>query len=128
MDEEYLDADAILAPRADTTTGWPEDDVHVARLGKVRVRGLSRAEVVVQRKKTDEESLDGPRILALERNMLALAMLRPAMTEAQIGAWQKIPGASTEIDTVMQKAQQLSGLAEGAPKSGVAGDGDGAGG
>jgi hypothetical protein len=111
----------LLKPRL------PEADYEIPGSGTVRVRGLSRVEVLVQRKATDSEAnLDGPRALVLERKMLALAMVDPQLTEAEVGQWQAAAGAG-ELQPLVELIQELSGLAEGAPKSGVAGDGDGAG-
>lgn len=109
-----LDKEALLKPRL------PEAEVEVPGVGPVRVRGLSRDEVLVVRKATDHDvaKVDGPRILVLERKMLAAAMLDPAMTEAEVGQWQKVAPAG-EIEPVVDKVQELSGLAEGAGKSGV---------
>jgi hypothetical protein len=117
-----VDLEKLLAPRADTASGMPEDDVPVPGIGTVRVRGLSRVEVMVQRKATDAEALDGPRALVIERKMLALGMVDPPMTEAQVGAWQKVGGAG-EIEPVLARVQELSGMGDDAPKSGVPGAG-----
>lgn len=89
-------------------------------VGTVRVRGLSRDEVLVVRKATDNDAakVDGPRILVLERKMIAAAMLDPVMTEAEVGEWQRAAPAG-EIEPVVAKVQELSGMSEGAGKSGV---------
>lgn len=95
-----------------------EAEVDIPGRGTVRVRGLTRVEVLSVRKATDDEHLDGPRILTLERKMLALALVDPKLSEAEVGRWQSVAAAG-ELDPVSTKVQELSGLLEGAPKSGV---------
>lgn len=115
MDAEDLKA-RLLKPRAETPSGMPEDDVEVPGIGTVRVRGLKRGEVIAQRKATDNaESIDGPRTLVLERKMLAMALVKPEMTEAEVREWQEVSGAG-EMDPVMRKVQELSNMDEGASK------------
>jgi hypothetical protein len=111
-----VDLEKLLAARADTPSGLPEDDVEVPSMGTVRVRGLSRDEVFG----TQQISSTAAR----ERKVLALAMISPRMTEAQAGKWQLVSPAG-EIEPVTDKIHELSGLAEGASKSGVPADGDG---
>jgi hypothetical protein len=107
-----MDKDQLLKPRL------PEADVEIPGVGTVRVRGLSRDEVLVVRKATDDAYLDGPRALTLERKLLAAAMLDPQLTEAEVGQWQKSAPAG-ELRPVVEKIQELSGMGEEAPKSGL---------
>lgn len=107
-----MDKELLFAPRL------PESDVEVPGLGTVRVRGLSRAEVMVVRKATDTEQMDGPRALVLERKMLAAAMVDPELTEAEVGRWQQASTAG-ELEPVTRKIQELSGLLEGSAKEAV---------
>jgi hypothetical protein len=109
-----VDLEKLLAARADTASGLPEDDVEVPSMGTVRVRGLSRDEVFG----TQQISNTAVR----ERKVLALAMISPAMTEAQAAKWQMVSPAG-EIEPVTDKIHELSGLAEDASKSGVPADG-----
>jgi hypothetical protein len=103
----------------------PEDDVDLPGIGTIRVRGLSRAEVMVMRKATDTaDNLDGPRVLVLERKMIAAAMVDPELTEAEVGQWQTAATAG-ELEPVTDRIQELSGMVEGAGKSGVPGDAGG---
>lgn len=104
---------------ADDLTALPpllEDDVIIAR-GKVRVRGMSRLEVMAM------DDLKAKGILADaaagERFMLARVMILPKMTEAQIEQWQQEP-AGGDMEAVTAKVAELSGLGKGAEKSGVA--------
>lgn len=88
----------------------PEADVEVPGVGTVRVRGLTRAEVL----KCQTLVQDGPgRVEALERKMLALAMVDPELTEAEVGQWQKASPAG-EMQPVTEKVQALSGMTKGA--------------
>jgi hypothetical protein len=106
----------LLAQRAATATGMPEDAVPVPGIGEVRVRGLSRGEVfAMQKAKTDGGIKDAG---AWERRMLSLALITPEMTEAEVGVWQKVSQAG-EIEPVAQKVEELSALREGADKSGL---------
>jgi hypothetical protein len=109
-----VDLEKLLAPRADTPTGLPEDDVEVPSMGTVRVRGLSREEVFETQKARDTQ--------AHERKILRLGMVDPTMTEGQAALWQKVSPAG-EIEPVVDKIRALSGLDEGADKSGLRGDG-----
>ncbi len=105
-----MDKEALLKPRLN------EAEVEIPNLGTVRVRGLSRAEVLMVRKATDDAGVDGPRALTLERKMLALAMVDPKLTEAEVGQWQHAAGVG-EINVVSEKVQELSGMLEGSAKA-----------
>jgi hypothetical protein len=109
-----VDLAKLLAPRADTATGLPEDDVEVPHMGTVRVRGLSREEVFECQKAKGTQ--------AHERKILHLGMIDPAMTESQAAVWQKVSPAA-EIEPVVDKIRELSGLDEGADKSELSRDG-----
>ncbi len=101
------------------TARLAEADVEIPDVGTVRVRALTRAEVMSVRKATDrEDTIDGVRALILERKMLAAAMVDPPMTEDEIRGWQQAAPAG-EIQPVVEKVQTLSKMLEGAPKSGV---------
>jgi hypothetical protein len=91
----------LLKPRL------PEADVDVPGVGTVRVRGLNRAEAMIV------QGASGPE--ATERRILALGMVDPPMTEAEVGQWQKAsPGG--EIEPVSTKIAELSGMLDGAAK------------
>ena len=89
----------------------PEAEIDVEGVGTIRVRGLSRVEVMgVQSVK------DGPgKALAIERKILAAALVDPEMTEAEVGQWQKASTAG-EMEPVTDKVGELSGMAEDAAK------------
>lgn len=96
-----------------------EADVEVPGVGTVRVRGLSRGEVIVMRKATDSaETLDGPRQLVIERKMIASAIVDPVLTEAEVKRWQDASPAG-ELDPVTNKISELSGLDDDAAKKAV---------
>lgn len=105
-----MDKEKLLAKRADTPSGLPEDDVEIPDVGTVRVRGLSRDEVfgVQQVKNT----------AAQERKIISLGMIDPEMTEIEVFTWQKNSPAG-EMEPVADKIRELSGLKEDASKSGV---------
>jgi hypothetical protein len=90
-----VDKDLLLKPRL------AEADVEIPDVGTVRVRALSRAEVLLVRKATDNaDSIDGPRALVLERKMLATALLDPVLSESEVGEWQKVSAAG-ELEVVV---------------------------
>jgi len=97
-----VDKELLFKPRL------PEADVEVEGIGTVRVRALSRDEAMKVQK------VDG--VAAIERKMLALALLDPVLTEAEVGRWQKASTAG-ELEPVTVKVSELSGMTEGAEKA-----------
>lgn len=88
----------------------PEREVEIPDLGTVRVRGLSRAEVL----KLQKLGLDN--VGALERKIVHLGLVDPALTEAEVDTWyEAAPGG--ELEPVSKAIQELSGLVEGAEKA-----------
>lgn len=116
---DYLTPDALLA-----ATILPEDDVVVAG-GKVRVRGLTRGETFLLNKRKSDGGIRTEE--EWERAMVALAMVEPKLTEDQVGAWQRQDLAGGGLEQVTRRISELSGLSQGADKSGVPGDGADAG-
>lgn len=104
-----MDKSALLQKRL------PEADVELS-VGVVRVRGLTRAEVLHVREATDNENMSGDRALVLERKLLAVAMVDPKLTEAEVGQWQEAVAAG-ELEPVIEKVQELSGLLKESPKN-----------
>jgi hypothetical protein len=97
--------------------GPPEADVDLPGVGVVRVRGLTRIEVLSVRKAADSaESVDGPRLLVLERKLIAAGMVDPQLSEDDVRAWQNVCPAG-QLEPVTEKIQELSGLAEGSEKA-----------
>jgi len=99
-----MDIAQLLKPRL------PESDVEISGVGTVRVRGLSRWEVLAVRA-TNTDS-------GREQSILALAMVDPAMSEAQAADWLRCAPAG-EIEPVTDKIAELSGLAPKAAKEAV---------
>jgi hypothetical protein len=79
-------------------------------VGTVKVRGLTRGEVFMTQKAGDTEST--------ERRIVAFGMVDPPMNEDDVKTWQRNSPAG-ELEQVVDKIRQLSGLGEGADKSGV---------
>lgn len=100
-----MDKAALTAPRIES------EDLTIPGVGVIKVRGLSRFELHVSGKGTEDGSL-------IERRMVAAAMVDPEMTVADVEAWQKAATAG-EFKAVTEKIRDLSGLAEGADKSSV---------
>jgi len=110
--EEMPRADkaALLAKREapGSVSGFPEEDVPIPGFGTVRVRGLSRFEVLHVQSSTRGAA-------AVEQLSVSLALVDPSMTEAEVKAWQKVD-VSGEIDPVTRKIGELSGVIERADK------------
>jgi hypothetical protein len=94
----------------------PEADVDVPGVGTVRVRGLSRAEVMGIRSDVKDEADAIKRIAWLERKLLAAALVDPVLTEAEVAEWQKASTAG-EMEPVAHMVQVLSGTDDGAAKA-----------
>lgn len=86
-----------------------QSPVEVPGLGTVTVRALNRWELLAAGK-TEKQG-----VAAMERAILAFAMVDPALTEDEVGQWQKSapPG---EIQPVLAKVNELSGIGQSAPK------------
>lgn len=85
----------------------PEADVDIPGVMTVRVRGLNRAEAMMVQEANGTE--------ATERKILALGMVDPQLTEAEVGRWMKASIAG-EIEPVSRKIAELSGMLDGADK------------
>jgi hypothetical protein len=86
--------------------------VEIEEVGKVTVRGLSRYEITTMGKRDGTENQ--------EKYLLAMAVLdvdgEGTLTEDEIEAWQK-GSPPSEINEVLSKVMELSGIGEGAGKS-----------
>lgn len=98
-----MDKEALFAPRL------PEDDVEIPGIGTVRVRGLSRHEMLTAGR------LESKGVEAMERYMLHCGMVDPAIGEDDAARWQKVSPAG-EIMPVVAKINELSGIGPGAQK------------
>jgi hypothetical protein len=102
-----VDKAALLARRLG------EDKHEIEGFGVVRIRGLSRAEVI------ELQALPGG-VAASDRRMVSLCLLDPVLTEDEVGIWQA-NSAPMEIERLTLAIRDLSGMGPGAPKSGVSG-------
>jgi hypothetical protein len=92
---------------ADNTRQVPIDD-----LGSVTVRALSRTEVKRATVKNDEDQT--------EANFISAAMVDPVMTPEDVAEWLDGAPAGDSV-AVADAIAELSGMSEGAQKSGVPG-------
>lgn len=91
----------------------PQDDFELEDGSMVRFRALSRAEVL------RIQTIGKDKALELERHTLAAGMVHPRMTVEQVATWQGNDRAGGDIGRLMERIRDLSGLGEGAAKSGV---------
>lgn len=105
---DYTNKETLLGVRhTDTSSGYPEEDIPIPGLGMVRVRGLSRHEVLhIQAVKT---------VAAVERMTVSLGMVDPPMTEDDVKRWQKV-SVGGELDEVTRTIGRLSGMLSDSPK------------
>ncbi len=108
MDEQaYASIDELL------TSSLTEVD-HVLPSGRrVRIRALARAEVL------RIQTIGKDKALELERETIAAGLVEPRMTPAQVSKWQAADRAGGDIGKLMEAIRDLSGLGQGAEKSGV---------
>lgn len=104
-----MDKEVLLKARL------PEDDVEIPGVGTVRVRGLSRDEVLAAQKAST--------FAEFERHLVSYGMVDPELTLSEAGQWQMASPAG-EMEPVTEKIRDLSGVGDDASKSGVPGDGD----
>lgn len=90
------------------------EDVSLTGGGKVLVRGLSRYEYMLASKVMADGSAD---VAGFEVKVTFFGLLEPKLSEAQVAAWQKSPGAFSDFQAVHEAVMRLSGLREGADKS-----------
>lgn len=107
----------LLAPRAATASGMPEDTVTLDGFGTVRVRGLSRGEVFQLQGARDRGEIRDQ--AEWEQRMVALTLLDPPMTEAEVATWQTVAGGGGELEDVTARIAELSGMASGSAKAAV---------
>jgi hypothetical protein len=104
-----------LLRRDGAESGFPEDDVEIPGVGTVRVRGLSRAEVLRFQAKTQNPAY-------AERMAIAAGMIDPVMTEDQVAKWQRVSVAGA-IGLVSDRIAELSGMAGRPDKAAYKSDG-----
>jgi hypothetical protein len=90
--------------------GLPEADVELDGVGTVRVRALSRYEILLAGKGKDEND-----VLAIEQAMLSMAMVSPQVSKADVEKWQKASPIG-QIQRVTTKVNELSGVGQNSGK------------
>jgi hypothetical protein len=113
-DHESDDGGPMIASKDDLLRQrFGVTDYHIPGVGTVRVRPLTRGEALqvvgVERDKRE-----------LEAQIVAWAMVEPKLTEAEVRTWMD-NSAAGELQALTQFITKLSGLGEGAPKSGLPG-------
>lgn len=84
------------------------EDVEIPGVGTVKVRALTRGEALqVQGQEMG--------IAEMEQKLIALAMVEPKLTEAEVKEWQDNSTAG-EIQVVTEVIVRLSGMEQSAPK------------
>lgn len=91
------------------TERLPHEEIAIEGVGVVTIRGLSRMELLLCGKHSDE----GP--LIMERHMLAYAMVDPALTLEEVAKWQEISAAG-EIGPIVTRINVLSGISQDSAK------------
>lgn len=84
-------------------------DVELPNGKSVKVRGMTRFEMMLSRKGTEDATV-------VEQRMLSYCLVEPRMTPKQVEAWQKATTPMV-IAPVTEAIRELSGLGEGADKS-----------
>jgi hypothetical protein len=103
----YATLEELLAPRAATSSGMPEDDFTLVINGidrLVRVRALTRSEALSLR---DTEG----GAAAFERVILSTAMVAPVVSQEQVIAWQSA-AVAVELEPLVNKITGMSGLTD----------------
>lgn len=85
---------------------------------RVRIRGLSRHELMFNGKGTEDSAL-------IERRNVVACLVVPKMTLAQVEQWQRRSAAGGDFKVLSETIRDSSGLAAGADKSDLRGDGPG---
>lgn len=90
----------IISKEAFLKTSLPEGTVDVPGIGTVRIRGLSRSEVMIagERDKTGWEVA-----------LLALGIVEPELTEDEVRAWRETT-TTRVVNTVTEAVLGLSGM------------------
>lgn len=86
--------------------------------GTVTVRALTRAEVLNLKRLRSSGEID---IAEYEAKMVAVALVNPTMTEAEVVKLQEVDRAGGALQDIADAITELSGLTQGADKSRVAG-------
>ncbi len=108
-------AEPTYATAADflTKVEHPAKDVQLPSGRLVRVRGLTRAELIAGGAGTEDPA-------EVERRNVATCLVNPAMNREMVRKWQANPGSVADLAKITEAIRDLSGLGEGAQKSDVA--------
>lgn len=107
----YADPADLMAGDGAGTEDSDQRDVHLSTGQTVRVRGLTRYEMILTRKNTEDPAV-------IEQRTIAFCMVKPRMSTDQVEGWQRRTGPMV-IAPVTEAIRDLSGLGEGADKSDV---------
>lgn len=110
---EYASAEDLEAGDLDLDG----EDVTLPSGRVVRVRGLSRHELMFNGKGTEESEV-------IERRNVVSCMVVPKMTLQQVEKWQRNSPAGGDFKVLSEKIRDLSGMGQGAAKRSVDGAGD----
>lgn len=100
-----IDRDVLLKARL------PEETVELPGVGEVRVRALSRAEVIDLQENRDKRGQVGTEVFCLARGIVD-----PALSEEDARQLLDV-SAGAELQPAVDAIMRLSGLTEGAQKS-----------
>lgn len=93
----------------------PEEDFDLEGVGTIRIRGLSRAEAL--------RLQNAGSIATQEAQMLSWGVVDPVLTVAEVNRWLDASPAG-ELEALSLRIGELSGMSQGADKSGLPGDGE----
>lgn len=110
---EFASIEDLTSDEVTTNT----EEVELPNGKKVLVRGLTRFELLLGSKNTDDVSV-------VEQRNVARCMIQPIMTEKQVEIWQK-SSSPDALGRVTKAIHRLSGMGKDADKSGVPEAGDG---
>lgn len=111
------DVDLKNALLAGDPAGSDETATVPTYAGDVVVRPLSRGEVLALK----AERAAGMTLAEFEAHMISTALVHPTMTAAEVLRWQHADKAGGVLEDVSRKINEISGLGQGAEKSGVPG-------
>jgi hypothetical protein len=80
----------------------PEEEYELPGLGVLRIRGLSRGEVLAAQH-------DDPTLAVFERRLLAHGIVDPKLTVTDVGRWQEASPAG-EMEPLIKRIEGLSGI------------------
>lgn len=103
---EYASFDDLVAGSLDDDA----EDVTLPSGKVVRVRGLSRHELMFNGKGTEDSA-------EIERRNVKSCLVEPKLTIQQVEQWQRRSAAGGDFRVLSEKIRDLSGLGEGADKS-----------